>query len=77
MRDFLMDIRMMAFKKIMNKSYQQFAINSKDTYLSHLVNDINLFEQDFFLSLLNVIVSVGTYIVSVTLLLILDPLIAG
>ena len=77
MRDILMDIRMMAFKKIMNKSYQQFAINSKDTYLSQLVNDINLFEQDFFLSLLNVIVSVGTYIVSVTLLLILDPLIAG
>lgn len=75
MRDILMDIRKLAFNKIMNKSYQQFASKSKDTYLSHLVNDINLFEQDFFLSLLNVIVSGGMFIVSIIILLILDPLI--
>lgn len=75
MRDILMDIRKLAFNKIMNKSFQQFATQSKDVYLSHLVNDINLFEQDFFLSLLNVIVSGGMFTVSIIILLVLDPLI--
>lgn len=76
MRDILMDIRQLAFKKIMNKSYQQYATQSKDVYLSHLVNDINLFEQDFFLSILNVMVMSGTFIVSIIILAIIDPLIA-
>lgn len=76
MRDILMDLRQLAFKKIMNKSYQQFAKQSKDVYLSHLVNDINLFEQDFFLSILNVIVSLGVFTLSLLILIILDPLIA-
>lgn len=63
MRDILLDVRKIAFQKILNQDYQNFARKSKDVYVSNLVNDINLFEQDFFLSLLNIIVNFGVFIV--------------
>ena len=63
MRDILLDVRKIAFQKILNQDYQNFARKSKDVYVSNLVNDINLFEQDFFLSLLNIIVNLGVFIV--------------
>lgn len=63
MRDVLLDVRKLAFQKILNQDYQNFARKSKDTYVSNLVNDINLFEQDFFLSLLNIIVNLGVFVI--------------
>ncbi|NLF20347.1 MAG: ABC transporter ATP-binding protein [Clostridiaceae bacterium] len=63
MRDTLYDIRRLAFKKVLGQSYQRFASQSHSTYISRLVNDINLFEKDFFVSFLNVIVTSGIYIV--------------
>jgi len=72
MRDTLLDVRMLAFNKIINLSYKQFSQKSKDTYISNLINDINIIERDFFLSLLNVIFNIGVYIVSLGIIAYLD-----
>ncbi|NLJ70239.1 MAG: ABC transporter ATP-binding protein [Clostridiaceae bacterium] len=72
MRDILLDIRKLAFRKIMLLSPQMFARESKDKYLSGLVNDINLFENEFFVSLLNMIFQGGRYILGLTVLFATD-----
>ncbi|MFA7045660.1 MAG: ABC transporter ATP-binding protein [Candidatus Izemoplasmatales bacterium] len=71
MRDTLYSLRIKAFEKIMWMDYQQFHQKSRDVYLSNLINDINTFEQSFFLSLINVIFRFGIYTVCMTLLFIL------
>ncbi len=72
MRDILLDVRKLAFKKILDQDYQNFARKSRDVYISNLVNDINLFEQDFFLSLLNIIVNIGVFLVVFIYLFLVD-----
>lgn len=72
MRDTILDVRLNAFEKILKHSYESFSKKSKDTYISNLVNDINTFERDFFLKLINVIFRGGTYIVSLAILFYLD-----
>lgn len=72
MRDTLYDVRRLAFKKVLDQSYQNFAAASHSSYISRLVNDINLFERDYFVSFLNVFVSSGNYIVFSIIMLILD-----
>lgn len=72
MRDTLLDVRTKAFDKILKSSYQSFNKNSKDVYISNLINDINTFEKNFFLKLINFIFNTGTYGVSIIVLLILD-----
>lgn len=72
MRDTILDVRINAFEKILRHSYQNFNKKSKDVYISNLVNDINTFERDFFLKLINVIFRGGMYFVSLTFLLFLD-----
>lgn len=72
MRDTLLDVRVMAFDKIMALDYQTFSKKSKEVYVSNLINDVNLFEQNFFLKLLNMIFLGGTYVVSIVILLFLD-----
>lgn len=72
MRDTLYDIRRLAFKKVLGQSYQRFASQSHSTYISRLVNDINLFEKDFFVSFLNVIVTSGIYIVVLGIIFFID-----
>ena len=64
MRDILLDIRYKAFDKILNIDYKTFSKASKEVYISHLVNDINTFENNFFLNLLNVIYMGGKYVAS-------------
>ena len=59
MRDTLLDIRLAAFDKILKSSYKNFSAKSKDSYISNLINDINLFESNFFLQLINVIYRAG------------------
>jgi len=71
MRDTLYSLRIKAFDKIMMMDYQKFHQKSRDVYLSNLINDINTFEQSFFLSLINVVFRFGIYTVCMTLLLIL------
>src|SRR5699024_4530648 len=72
MRDTLLDIRVLAFDKIINLSYKEFHKKSKDSYVSNLINDINIFENDFFLKLINVIFRGGMYIVSLVIIAFLD-----
>jgi ABC-type multidrug transport system fused ATPase/permease subunit len=72
MRDTILDVRLRAFDKILKHSYENFSKKSKDAYISNLVNDINTFEQNFFLRLLNVIFRGGLYTVSLVILFFLD-----
>ena len=72
MRDTLLDIRVLAFDKILNLSYKEFNKKSKDTYVSNLINDINIFENNFFLQLINVIFRGGVYAVSLIIIAFLD-----
>ena len=72
MRDTLLDVRLLAFDKILNSSYKNFSKKSKDSYISNLINDINIFESNFFLQLINVIYRGGVYIVSLTIIGFLD-----
>jgi len=76
MRDTILDVRMKAFDKILGLSSTQFNAKSRELYISNLVNDVNLFEQDFFLKLLNVIYSGGRYIFGLAIIFFLDPLFA-
>jgi len=72
MRDTLLDIRMQAFDKILNNNYAQFSKKSKEVYISNLINDINTFEQNFFLRLLNLIFNGGVYLFSLIILIFFD-----
>lgn len=72
MRDTLLDVRVKAFEKIMKLSYKSFNMRSKDSYVSNLINDINIFETNFFLKLINVIFNGGTFIVVLVILAFLD-----
>lgn len=72
MRDTILDVRLNAFNRILKLSYDTFNKQSKEIYISNLINDINTFEQNFFLKLINIIFQGGKYTVSVILLLILD-----
>jgi ABC-type multidrug transport system fused ATPase/permease subunit len=72
MRDTILDVRMKAFEKILKHSFETFSKKSKDSYISNLINDINVFEQNFFLKLINVIFRGGMYVVSLGILSFLD-----
>ncbi|KAB3531567.1 ABC transporter ATP-binding protein [Alkaliphilus serpentinus] len=72
MRDTILDVRLNAFDKILKKSYEGFSKKSKDVYISNLVNDVNIFEREFFFKLINVIFRGGAYIASIGLLMFMD-----
>lgn len=72
MRDTLLDVRLAAFDKILKSSYKSFSMKSKDSYISNLINDINLFESNFFLKLINFIFRGGMYVVSLIVITIMD-----
>lgn len=68
MKDILLDVRMMSYRKLLSQKTSEFSKQSIDTYQSKLINDINLFEQEFFLSVLNIIFSVGSFIITIIVL---------
>lgn len=76
MRDTILDIRNKAFDKIINTSYKNFNKKSKDVYISNLLNDINTFESNFFVSFINFVYQGGLYIVSIITLIFLEPILA-
>ncbi|SHJ91720.1 ABC-type multidrug transport system, ATPase and permease component [Anaerobranca californiensis DSM 14826] len=76
MRDTLLDVREKAFDKIIKSSYKTFNMKSKDSYISNLINDINIFENNFFLKLINVIYTGGTFAVVIIILAFMDFLFA-
>ncbi len=67
-----MDVRKMAFDKIMNMSFKQYSQKSKEVYISNLINDVNSFERRFFHSLLNYLINMTMYILSLIFLFVLD-----
>lgn len=77
MRDIILEVRKRAFDKIMRMSFKQFNRKSKDVYLSNLINDINTFEESFFVSLLNFLINTGMFILSFIVLLFLEPTLGG
>jgi ATP-binding cassette subfamily B protein len=72
MRDVLLSLRIRAFDKILNTSYKNFNKKSRDVYISNLINDINTFENTFFISLINFIFRCGLYVVVLTILMFLN-----
>lgn len=72
MRDTILDVRINAFDRILKYSYKNFSKKSKDVYISNLINDINVFEQNFFLRLINTIFQGGWYVVSLLILFFID-----
>jgi ABC-type multidrug transport system fused ATPase/permease subunit len=76
MRDTILDVRETAFSRIIHTPYKQFRKKSKEVYISNLVNDINTFEKDFFINLLNFIFQGGMYTFSLLILVFLDPILA-
>lgn len=71
-RDIILDVRELAFSTIQNLSFEGFNKKSKAVYMSHLINDINLFEENFFLKLINVIFRGGAYTASLVILAFYD-----
>jgi len=76
MRDILLDIRKLGFRRIIDLPVRVFSRQSRDVYLSNLVNDINIIENDFFLSFLNVLFNGGVAIFGFLLLLFVDRVFA-
>ena len=72
MRDILLTIRKLSFRHILSLPVRVFSRKSRDEHLSHLVNDINIIENDFFVSFLNVIFNVGLTLITICILLVLD-----
>lgn len=72
MKDVLLSLRIRAFDKIIAMEYKQFNQQSRDVYISHLINDINTFENSFFLSLINFIFRCGLYICVLVILFFLN-----
>lgn len=77
MRDTILDVRKLAFDKIMRMSFKQYSKKGKEIYLSNLINDINQFESDFFISFLNFLINAGMFVISFIILLFLDPVLAA
>lgn len=76
MRDVLVQVRMMAYEKLMNTDVQTFKQKSKEAYQSELTSDINLFETDFFMSLLNITFSLGSFLIGLLVLFWITPVLA-
>ena len=77
MRDVLVQVRMLSYKRLLNKTIDEFSQESMETYQSQLVSDINLFESDFFLSILNIIYSFGNFFLGILVLFVISPILAG
>ena len=76
MREVLTDVRVLVYQKIMKTPIEEFKQKNREDYVANLVNDINIFEQDFFLSILNITFSYGTFIIGEIILFYISPLIA-
>lgn len=72
MRDTILDVRKMAFDKIINMPFKQYSQKSKEVYISNLINDVNTFENKFFISLLNYLINMTMYVLSILCLIVLD-----
>ena len=72
MRDTILDVRKQAFNKIINMPFKQYSQKSKEVYISNLINDVNNFENKFFINLLNYLINIGMYGIALIFLLLID-----
>ncbi|MDD4113089.1 MAG: ABC transporter ATP-binding protein [Herbinix sp.] len=72
MRDTILDVRKLAFDKIINMPFKQYSQKSKEVYISNLINDVNNFENKFFINLLNYLINIGMFAISLILLIIFN-----
>lgn len=72
MRDTILDVRKMAFDKIINLPFKKYSQKSKEVYISNLINDINIFESKFFISLLNFLINITMVLISLIFLFFMD-----
>ncbi len=68
MTDILKEVRIMTYHRIMNLDTEGFKEKSKEDYQSQLISDINLFEKDFFLSVLNIVFAIFSTLISLIVL---------
>lgn len=73
MRDVLIQVRSLAYAKIMHRPIEVFKRQSKESAMAMVVSDINLFEKDFFLAILNIVFSFGSFIIGEIILFIISP----
>lgn len=76
MRDVLSDVRLLAYQRIMKIPIEEFRKKNREEYVANLVSDINVFEKDFFLSILNIIYSYGSFVIGEIILFLISPAIA-
>lgn len=76
MRDVLIQVRCLAYEKIMNLPIEEYRNQAKENYMALVVSDINVFEKDFFLSILNIVFSFGSFIVGIIIMFVISPIIA-
>ncbi|MDF2537974.1 MAG: transporter related [Herbinix sp.] len=72
MRDTILDVRKMAFDKIIHMPFKQYSQKSKEIYISNLINDVNTFENKFFINLLNYLINMTMFVISLIILVVLD-----
>ena len=72
MRDTILDVRKMAFDKIIHLPFKKYSQKSKEVYISNLINDVNTFENKFFINLLNFLINMTMFLFSLLFLLLLD-----
>ncbi len=77
MRDVLVDVRLLAYRKMMKIPIEKFREKKREDYQALLVNDINIFEQDYFLSILNIFAAYGSFLIGIAIILYISPSIAG
>lgn len=76
MRDVLSDVRILAYQKVMKIPIEEFGKKDREEYVANLVSDINVFEKDFFLSILNITYSYGSFVIGEFILFFISPTIA-
>ena len=76
MRDVLTAVRLLAYDRIMKYPIEAFRKNKREDYVANLVSDINVFESDFFLAILNITYSYGSFIIGEIILFVINPVIA-
>lgn len=76
MRDVLIQVRLLSYKRLLSKSTDEFKKESMESYQAQLVSDINIFESDFFLAILNIIYAFGNFILGIIVLFVISPILA-
>lgn len=76
MKDILVQVRSMAYEKFLTTSPDQFRQISKEKFQAELTSDINLFESDFFLSILNLVFTFGSSLLGFIVLFFISPLLS-